>query len=255
MIARADFDWDVHADLRRRPEDKPWLGSGSSCRDDDGVAQGWANYVAQGAVDGHAAARRPPTSATCARRRRLPRLGCGGSSPSSTTSPRSAAGDRPVDELLPWLLHRRPGRQADGLDRFRVGPPARRARPADRPHLRGDRPRGARGRRRAGPRRWPLRPRRLAGRCDVRRHRRVGRADAAGPHARRGVARRGAAGDAARRRLGRRARRRRRRPGRRRSSPAPSCRGATPGSDAGQSPNDSGGTVGNPELFGGTVRI
>ena len=45
MIARSDFDWDVLADLRRRPEDKPWSGFRLLVRDDDGVAQGWANYV------------------------------------------------------------------------------------------------------------------------------------------------------------------------------------------------------------------
>ena len=41
------------------------------------------------------------------------------------------AGDRPVDEMLPWLLVERPPRQADELLRLPLGAPARRRRAAD----------------------------------------------------------------------------------------------------------------------------
>ena len=39
MIGRDDLDWDVYADLRRRPEDKPWQGFRLLCRDDAGAAR------------------------------------------------------------------------------------------------------------------------------------------------------------------------------------------------------------------------
>ena len=35
----------MRADLRRRPEDKPWQGFRLLCRDDGGGAQGYANYT------------------------------------------------------------------------------------------------------------------------------------------------------------------------------------------------------------------
>ena len=39
MISRNDLDWDVRADLRRHPEDKPWQGFRLLCTDDDGTAR------------------------------------------------------------------------------------------------------------------------------------------------------------------------------------------------------------------------
>ena len=103
MIGRSDFDWDVPADLRRRPEDKPWMGFRLLVRDDDGVAQGWANYIHKEQwtdMRPHSTADvRDLCAATPAAQARLWRFLA--ELDHVTTV---AAGDRPVDELLPWLL-------------------------------------------------------------------------------------------------------------------------------------------------------
>jgi predicted acetyltransferase len=104
MIARNDFDWDVKADLRRRPEDKPWLGFRVLCRDSDGTAQGWVNYRIEEKWDGM----RPQSKvavdelcgATPAAEARLWRYLADLDLVASVT-----AGDRPTDEILPLLLH------------------------------------------------------------------------------------------------------------------------------------------------------
>ena len=103
MIGRDDFDWDLKADLRRGPEGKPWHGFRLLCRDDDGVAQGYACYT----VKEHWADFRPRSTAEvselCA------------ASPSAEARlwrflaeldliATVSASDRPLDELLPWLL-------------------------------------------------------------------------------------------------------------------------------------------------------
>ena len=82
------------------------------------------------------------------------------------------AGDRPIDEVLPWLLvNGRAAKQTSPL-RLRVGAAARRRRRllTARAYTATGRV-VARGRRRPGPRRRALRPRRLARRRHVRRHR------------------------------------------------------------------------------------
>jgi len=104
MISRSEFDWDVKSDIRRRPEDKPWLGFRVLCRDDDGTAQGWANYTVQEKWDGM----RPfgtidvpdLCAATPAAEARLWRFLSELDLVVTIT-----AGDRPVDDTLPWLLH------------------------------------------------------------------------------------------------------------------------------------------------------
>jgi len=104
MIDRSEFDWDVRADLRRRPEDKPWLGFRVLCRDGDGVAQGWANYLHKEKW----ADMRPQSTAevsdlcaaTTAAEIRLWRFLTELDHVATVT-----AGDRPADELLPWVLN------------------------------------------------------------------------------------------------------------------------------------------------------
>ena len=103
MIGRDDFDWDVKADLRRRPEDKPWQGFRLLCRDDDGVVQGYACYT----VKDHWADFRPRSTvelselcaATPAAEARLWRFLAEHDLIATVT-----AADRPFDERLPWLL-------------------------------------------------------------------------------------------------------------------------------------------------------
>jgi predicted acetyltransferase len=103
MIGRSDHDWDVRADLRRRPEDKPWKGFRVLCRDDDGTAQGWANY----SVAHHWAELRARSAAevselcaaTPAAEARLWRFLAELDLVVTVT-----AGDRPADDALPWLL-------------------------------------------------------------------------------------------------------------------------------------------------------
>jgi predicted acetyltransferase len=103
MIGRNDHDWDVRADLRRRPEDKPWQGFRVLCRDDDGMAQGWASY----SVTHHWRDLRTRSSAdvfelcaaTPAAEVRLWRFLAELDLVTTVT-----AGDRPNDDALPWLL-------------------------------------------------------------------------------------------------------------------------------------------------------
>ena len=83
MIGRDDFDWDVKADLRRRPEDKPWQGFRLLCRDDAGVAQGYANYTVKDKWADFRPQSTVEVSELCAAGP-APKHGCGGSSPSST---------------------------------------------------------------------------------------------------------------------------------------------------------------------------
>jgi predicted acetyltransferase len=103
MIERSDFDWDVHADLRRRPEDKPWPGFRVLARDDDGAAQGWASYKV---IDDWTDLRARSTAevadlcaATPAAEARLWRFVA-----EHDLVTRMKASDRPVDDSLPWLL-------------------------------------------------------------------------------------------------------------------------------------------------------
>ena len=115
MIGRDDLDWDVRSDLRRRPEDKPWTGFRLLLRDDAGVAQGWANYEHKE----HWVDMRPQATAEV--------------SDMCATTPEGEArlwrflaeldhvalvkaGDRPTDEILPWLLVN--GRAARQTSRF-----------------------------------------------------------------------------------------------------------------------------------------
>ena len=104
MITRSDFDWDVLADIRRRPEDKPWSGFRLLVRDDDGVAQGWANYVHKEQwtdMRPHSVAEvNDLCAATPSAEARLWRFLAELDHVTTVT-----ARDRPADELLPWLLH------------------------------------------------------------------------------------------------------------------------------------------------------
>jgi predicted acetyltransferase len=103
MIGRTDFDWDVSADLRRRPESQPWSGFRVLCRDDDGNAQGWANYKFNESWEGLRTRCTVDVNDLCAAtpeaEARLWRfLG------ELDLIVSLSAGDRLVDEVLPWLL-------------------------------------------------------------------------------------------------------------------------------------------------------
>jgi len=104
MIARSDFDWDVKADIRRRPEDKPWLGFRVLCRDDTGTPQGWANYKIDDKWEGMRPLGKVEVADLCAAtplaEARLWRFLAELDLIITVT-----AGDRPVDDILPWLLH------------------------------------------------------------------------------------------------------------------------------------------------------
>ena len=103
MIARDDLDWDVRADLRRRPEDKPWQGLRILARDDDGAAQGWANYkIDHSWLDLRSrstAVVADLCAATPAAEARLWRFLAELDLVRTVT-----AADRPADDTLPWLL-------------------------------------------------------------------------------------------------------------------------------------------------------
>jgi predicted acetyltransferase len=103
MIARDDLDWDVRADLRRRPEDKPWHGLRILARDDDGVAQGWANYKIDHSWRDLRSQSRAEVADLCAAspaaEARLWRFLADLDLVKTVT-----AVDRPVDDTLPWLL-------------------------------------------------------------------------------------------------------------------------------------------------------
>ena len=134
MIARSDFDWDVKADIRRRPEDKPWLGFRLLCRDDAGTPQGWANYKIDDKWDGMRPLGKVEVSDLCAAtpeaEARLWRFLAELDLIITVT-----AGDRPVDDILPWLLHDARAAKHTGACRLRLGAAARRAGTADRASL------------------------------------------------------------------------------------------------------------------------
>ena len=103
MISLRQIDWDVRADLRRRPEDKPWQGFRLLCRDDAGEPQGWANYTAKlDSADGRPRGKVEVAdlcAATPAAEARLWRFLA-----ELDLVATVVASDRPVDDLLPWLL-------------------------------------------------------------------------------------------------------------------------------------------------------
>jgi predicted acetyltransferase len=103
MIDRGELDWDVRAGVRRRPEDKPWTGFRLLARDDDGVAQGWANYKVAHSWRDLRARDEAEVSELCAAtpgaEARLWRFLAELDLVRTVT-----AGDRPVDDALPWLL-------------------------------------------------------------------------------------------------------------------------------------------------------
>ncbi len=103
MIGRDDFDWDVKADLKRRPEDKPWQGFRLLCRDDDGVAQGYATYTVKDRWTDFRPNSTVEVAELCATspaaEARLWRFLAELDLMVTVKAP-----DRPVDELLPWLL-------------------------------------------------------------------------------------------------------------------------------------------------------
>lgn len=103
MIGRRDLVWDQLSDLRRPPEEKPWRGFRVLCRDDDGVTQGWASWTIKNKWDDMRPASTVNVADLCAATpaaearlwRFLAELDL------TTTL---AAGDRPADEVLPYLL-------------------------------------------------------------------------------------------------------------------------------------------------------
>lgn len=104
MIARDDFNWDVRADIRRRPEEKPWLGMRIICRDEAGAAQGYANYKVEEHWEGMRPRGKVEVAELCAAtpqaQARLWRFLAELDLIVTIT-----AGDRPTDDTLPWLLH------------------------------------------------------------------------------------------------------------------------------------------------------
>ena len=130
MIQRDDLTWDVQSDIRRRPEDKPWQGFRLLCVDDAGTPQGYASYT----VDKKWDDMRPQyvvelselVAATPDAEIRLWRFLA-----ELDLVAAVRAGDRPTDELLPWLIDNgRLAKQVAQL-RLRVGASARRAATAD----------------------------------------------------------------------------------------------------------------------------
>ena len=135
MIGRDDLDWDVHADIRRYPEAKPWQGFRLLCVDDGGTAQGYASYT----VDKKWTDMRPQSvvelselvAATPGAEARLWRFVA-----ELDLVAAIKAGDRPTDEVLPWLLENgRLAKQVSTL-RLHLGAPARRRAAADDARLR-----------------------------------------------------------------------------------------------------------------------
>ena len=104
MIDRDLFDWDMRSDVRRYPEGKPWHGFRLLCVDDAGDGAGLRPLHGQGPLVRHAAAEHGSRSPSWPRRRRPPRPGCGPTCCRSTSSGRSRRRDRPLDDVLPWLL-------------------------------------------------------------------------------------------------------------------------------------------------------
>ena len=122
MIRRDDFDWDVHADLRRYPEAKPWQGFRLLCVDDAGTPQGYASYT----VDKKWAEMRPQcvvevselAAATPDAEARLWRFIA-----ELDLVALVKAGDRPTDEALPWLIENgRLAKQVSSFDHIWVRP-------------------------------------------------------------------------------------------------------------------------------------
>jgi predicted acetyltransferase len=103
MIARSDRVWDHVADLRRPPEEKPWVGFRILCRDADGVAQGWASYTIKDKWEDMVAKSTVRVADLCAAtpaaEARLWRF-----LTELDLLRTLVAGDRPADELLPYLL-------------------------------------------------------------------------------------------------------------------------------------------------------
>lgn len=103
MIARSELMWDQAADLRRPPESKVWRGFRVLCRDDEGIAQGWASWTVREKWEN----RRPSSSA------RVNDL-CAATPEAEARIWRFLAEldliakvvveDRPADENLPYLL-------------------------------------------------------------------------------------------------------------------------------------------------------
>jgi predicted acetyltransferase len=104
MIGRDQLDWDMRADLRRWPETtKPWTGFRLLCTDADGTAQGYARYT----VDDTWRDKRPRVTVKVAE--------MAAATPQAEARMWSylaqmdwvqtvKAEDRPVDDVLPWLL-------------------------------------------------------------------------------------------------------------------------------------------------------
>jgi predicted acetyltransferase len=103
MIGRRDLVWDQLADVCRPPEEKPWRGFRLLARDDDGVAQGWANYtVANDWTDLRPASIVEVADLCAAAPAAEARLWRFLAEIDLTTTVK--ARDRPVDDRLPWLL-------------------------------------------------------------------------------------------------------------------------------------------------------
>jgi predicted acetyltransferase len=104
MIGRDQLDWDMRADLRRWPETtKPWAGFRLLCTDADGTVQGYARYT----VDDKWRDKRPNVTVSVAE--------MAAATPEAEARLWSylaqmdwvqtvKAGDRAVDDVLPWLL-------------------------------------------------------------------------------------------------------------------------------------------------------
>jgi predicted acetyltransferase len=137
MVDRGPFDWDMRSDIRRYPEGKPWHGFRILCVD-DGV-QGYARYT----VDDHWRDMRPQmtvdvvelAATTAAAEARLWAYLL-----SLDLVATIKAHDRPVDDVLPWLLvDARHARQTSCFDMLWL-------RPLDVPRLLTTRAYGASGR-------------------------------------------------------------------------------------------------------------
>ena len=104
MIDRGAFDWDLRSDIRRYPEDpKPWSGFRLLCLDDDGTVQGYARYT----VEDTWRDKRPRNTIEV---RELAAATPGAEARlwayllTIDLIATIKADDRPVDDVLPWLL-------------------------------------------------------------------------------------------------------------------------------------------------------
>ena len=160
MIGRRDLVWDQLADLRRPPEEKPWLGFRLLCRDDEGVAQGWASYTVkndwEGMVPGSTVQVAELCAATPAAEARLWRFLA-----ELDLVATLKAGDRPADELLPRLLVNARAAKQTHRGRLPLGASARRRRGPGVPLVRRGGQGRDRGDRPARDRDRPLRARRV----------------------------------------------------------------------------------------------